>query len=70
MKMNYWMGSIPASPTIAPSLAVRLFDTVLGWIERGRQRRALGQLDDRLLSDIGVDHATAKTEAGKPPWRN
>ena len=50
------------------SLAVRLFDRVLDWLERSRQRAALARLDDRMLADIGCDRATARAEADKPFW--
>ncbi|MCP4326980.1 MAG: DUF1127 domain-containing protein [Alphaproteobacteria bacterium] len=43
--------------------------TVFLWMERARERRALAQLDGRLLSDIGVGHAEAAHEAAKPFWR-
>lgn len=69
MKTSYWMGPISTPAPIASGL-VRLFDTLLDWIERSRQRRALGQLDERLLADMGLDPATARTEADKPFWRN
>lgn len=36
---------------------------------RRQQRRALAQLDDRLLRDIGVDRQDALLEAAKPFWR-
>jgi uncharacterized protein YjiS (DUF1127 family) len=39
------------------------------WLERGRQRRMLGQLNDHLLKDIGVSRSEAMHEAGKPFWR-
>jgi uncharacterized protein YjiS (DUF1127 family) len=42
------------------------------WIERGHQRRALGDLAETcpdLLQDIGVTYAEAKREAEKPFWR-
>ena len=39
------------------------------WFERSRQRRALADLDDRLLRDIGVTSAQASREAAKPFWR-
>jgi uncharacterized protein YjiS (DUF1127 family) len=37
--------------------------------ERSRQRRALAELDDRLLRDIGVTRTDAEEEANKPCWR-
>jgi uncharacterized protein YjiS (DUF1127 family) len=36
--------------------------------QRSVQRRVLGELDDRLLSDIGVDRAEAWREANRLPW--
>ena len=41
----------------------------LAWIERSRQRRALAELDDRLLRDIGLTRAEARVEATQPFWR-
>jgi len=38
------------------------------WMERGRQRRALAELDDRLLGDIGLTRADARQECAKPIW--
>jgi uncharacterized protein YjiS (DUF1127 family) len=38
-------------------------------LERKRQRDALAQLDDRLLSDIGVSRYDADHEIAKPFWR-
>lgn len=71
MRISYWTGSISATSTApAPSSRlVRVFDLLLGCIERSQQRHALGQLDERLLADIGVDRATARAEADKPLWR-
>ena len=48
---------------------VRAADTLLGWIQRDRDRRALHNLDDRLLRDIGVTRVELEAEAGKPFWR-
>ena len=39
------------------------------WIERRRQRRALGDLDERLLDDVGITRAAAAHEIAKPFWR-
>lgn len=42
---------------------------VLVWHGRVRQRRALGNLDDRLLRDNGLSRAEVDRETGKPFWR-
>jgi uncharacterized protein YjiS (DUF1127 family) len=39
------------------------------WIERYRQRRALLELNDHMLRDIGVSPADAWQEGRKPFWR-
>jgi len=39
------------------------------WCRRRRQRIDLGELDDRLLADIGVKPALARHESRKPFWR-
>lgn len=70
MIKSNWMGSIFLSHPSTPSLAVRLFDRLGLWLERSRQRSALGRLDGRMLADIGCDRATAEIEAGKPFWRD
>ena len=46
--------------------AVRL---ALIWIERGRGRRLLSQLDDRMMQDIGITRADVMIESSKPFWR-
>lgn len=33
-----------------------------------RQRMTLGQLDDRMLKDIGLERAAAEAEAKRPLW--
>ena len=48
--------------------AVGHFNVLQAWNDRARQRRQLGQLDDRLLADIGVTRAAASHEAAKLPW--
>ncbi|MBR0674625.1 DUF1127 domain-containing protein [Roseomonas alkaliterrae] len=44
----------------------------LGWLRRCiqaiRSRRQLAELDDRLLSDIGISRAEALEEASRAPW--
>ena len=39
------------------------------WRMRSRQRHALGELDDRMLRDIGISPAAAASEAAKPFWQ-
>ena len=49
--------------------APRRWPRVIGaWIERHRQRRALAELDDRLLKDIGITRPEADREIAKPFW--
>lgn len=65
-------GSRAAAPAPAESWGALLSDLYLlveGWVERRRQRRALYELSDELLKDIGVSRADALREAGKPFWR-
>ena len=47
----------------------RLFDRVLAWIDRMSQRRRLAELDDRLLSDIGLGRADVEREMARGFWR-
>ncbi len=49
--------------------AIGLFDTLLEWQERERQRRHLMALDDRLLRDMGIGRADVEFEASKPFWK-
>lgn len=46
-----------------------VFDLVLTWSERRRQRRALERLPDHMLSDIGISRLDADIEAEKPFWK-
>ncbi len=59
--------------TVAPErygwrFIVALWNTLVLWDERERQRRALAQLDDHLLRDMGLDPHTVRTECYKPFW--
>jgi uncharacterized protein YjiS (DUF1127 family) len=38
------------------------------WFILARERRALAQLDDRALHDIGISRAEADEEARRPFW--
>jgi uncharacterized protein YjiS (DUF1127 family) len=53
----------PIPPILA---AARL---IARWIQRDCQRRALAQLDDRMLRDIGITRIEVARECAKPFWR-
>jgi uncharacterized protein YjiS (DUF1127 family) len=59
-----------SEPGHAQVLLIRALDALFAWQDRGRERRRLGRLDERLLHDIGVDRASADAEAFKPFWRD
>lgn len=44
-------------------------DLVFEWQERAEQRRALAQLDDYMLRDIGLTRADVAAEHAKPFWQ-
>ncbi|NVJ90094.1 MAG: DUF1127 domain-containing protein [Methylocystaceae bacterium] len=48
---------------------ISLLNIVHVWTERHRSRRALAQLDDRMLSDIGLSRSTIEEEIEKPFWQ-
>ena len=39
------------------------------WYRRAQSRRQLGELDARMLNDIGINRDIARQEARKPFWR-
>lgn len=57
---------LPGRPMRLLIAAVRM---VARWRERYRQRCDLGELDDRLLDDVGLTRRQAREECGKPFWR-
>lgn len=48
---------------------IYLADYVQGRIDRRRSRKQLLELDDRLLSDIGITRVRAQQEAKSDFWR-
>lgn len=42
---------------------------VEAWAERARQRRALRELSDHMLKDLGITRYDAELEGRKPFWR-
>ena len=55
--------------TPAALVAVRVAVILTKWAERRRTRLHLGQLDDHLLRDVGLDRLTAKREADRKFWQ-
>lgn len=51
------------------SMVLRLFDGLLSWQDRTRQRHQLAGLDDHLLKDIGLSRADVARESAKSFWR-
>jgi uncharacterized protein YjiS (DUF1127 family) len=58
----------PAITPFAAALARKAIATLLSWGDRRRQRRALAELDDHLLRDIGLTRHQARVEALRPLW--
>ncbi len=64
----------PQRPTAASfgeillEAATRALRALLTWQERDRQRRALAQLDARMLQDVGLSRADVDLELRKPFW--
>ena len=48
--------------------SLRAGDTLLLWLERYRQRRALDTLSDHVLKDLGLSRADTGRESGKRFW--
>ena len=47
----------------------RLFEAPFIWAERAAERRHLAELDDHLLSDIGLNRADLDTISSRPFWK-
>ena len=60
----------PSRTTAGRGLVTRLFDQLIEWLDRARQRRHLGELDDRLLRDIGLSRAEVENEVSRPFWHS
>ena len=56
-----------AMALLAGAVAVG-FETIMTRAELAKSRRQLGELDERLLRDIGLDRAAARVESDKGFW--
>jgi uncharacterized protein YjiS (DUF1127 family) len=52
-----------------PENGFSVFGLIVNWMDRRNQRRALKDLDQRLLKDIGISNAARAEEINKPFWR-
>ena len=52
-----------------PRLASRIAAAIAARYDRYLQRRALEELDDHMLRDIGCTPQEARRECAKPIWR-
>lgn len=66
--VGHGRGKTPLS--VVENALIRFFDLVLSWRENARSRYALSQLNDHMLSDIGIGRASAEHEASVPFWRS
>ncbi|MEM7091193.1 MAG: DUF1127 domain-containing protein [Pseudomonadota bacterium] len=62
------LNASPRLPLLAV-LAVSFAAAVTRWQIRRRTRINLSQLDDRLLTDIGLSRRQARRESSLPFWR-
>ena len=70
MKACNWTHTIELAPRpMVGRLLQRVSDGWLMWLERARQRRKLGELDERMLRDIGVSPGAAFGETRKWFWQ-
>ncbi len=60
--------SADASPAGLTHLPARLLRTLSIWNGRIRQRKHLGELDNRLLKDMGLTRHDVHKELRKPFW--
>lgn len=68
MLMNSTIAIRPRAK-VRPALGRKWLQLMINWAERRGQRRALAQLDIRLLDDIGLTPRDAEQESAKPFWR-
>lgn len=61
-------GDSSQRPTMLNSLS-RAFELIGTWRERARSRRALLNLNDHLLRDIGITRLDVTIESAKSFWR-
>jgi len=70
--MNLHLTANRLAPSRSPTRRDSRFDRgralVRTWLQRGRERRMLLELDDFMLKDIGLTRADVVVESGKHFW--
>ncbi len=51
------------------AMLARVLTTLMRWRAHAVERRALNELDDHILRDIGLTRSQALSEAARPFWR-
>ena len=64
-----WRAWLRAGMALAHRQARQAWATVITWNNRHVQRRALGQLSEHMLKDIGISRMDALRESEKSFWR-
>ena len=66
--MNAPVISLAPSSHSIPRLVANAMRSVAEWAARRRQLRALSELDDDLLRDIGLSHDDVEHACSRPFW--
>ncbi len=60
--------TLPSLPS-PMQVVVRVAGLVAIWERRARERRALGEMSEHMLKDLGISRVDARRESDKPFWR-
>lgn len=60
--------ALPSFPSPVQVLA-RLADLLAVWERRARERKALAEMSNHMLKDLGISRLDAQREADKAFWR-
>lgn len=63
------IGRIESKQSDRPGWLLTVVTLAELWLQRRRQRRALMELSDHMLKDIGINRSDALLEGRKPFWR-